>query len=213
MRTQFTWFESFSRAAQRIKNKVHRCAFYDIVTEYALYEKEPDMDNLPDSVAIAFELIKPNLDASKRKAANGKAGGSRKQTASKTEANAKQTASEKEIENEIEKENEIEIEIESKEPAAPTPTPEPHKFGDYGWVKLTDEEYNRLLKDLGEREAARCIQYVDESAQATGNKNKWKDWNLVVRKCHREKWGANRQQTAAKTGNPFLEMLEEERMR
>ena len=89
MRTQFTWFESFSRAAQRIKNKVHRCAFYDIVTEYALYEKEPDMDNLPDSVAIAFELIKPNLDASKRKAANGKAGGSRKQTASKCEANRK----------------------------------------------------------------------------------------------------------------------------
>ena len=114
MRTQFTWFESFTRAAQRIKNKVHRCAFYDIVTEYALYEKEPDMDDLPDSVAIAFELIKPNLDASKRKAANGKAGGSRKQNASKTEANAKQTASEKEgeIEKEIEKENEIEGEDE-----------------------------------------------------------------------------------------------------
>ena len=85
MRTQFTWFESFTRAAQRIKNKQHRCTFYDIVAEYALYEKEPSMDSLPDSVAIAFELIKPNLDASKRKAASGKAGGSKKQTASKTE--------------------------------------------------------------------------------------------------------------------------------
>lgn len=114
MRTQFTWFESFTRAAQRIKNKAHRCSFYDIVTEYALYEKEPDMDDLPDSVAIAFELIKPNLDASKRKAANGKAGGSKKQTASKPEANCKQTASEKEGEIEIEKEKENEIEGEDE---------------------------------------------------------------------------------------------------
>lgn len=114
MRTQFTWFESFTRAAQRIKNKQHRCTFYDIVAEYALYEKEPSMDSLPDSVAIAFELIKPNLDASKRKAASGKAGGSKKQTASKTEANEKQTASEKEGEKEREKEKENEIEGEDE---------------------------------------------------------------------------------------------------
>ena len=129
MRTQFTWFESFSRAAQRIKNKQHRCSFYDIVTEYALYEKEPDMDSLPDSVAIAFELIKPNLDASKRKAASGKVGGSNKQTVnkqeanckqngSKTEANRKQTVSEKENEKENEKEYEIEGEDECLKKAA-----------------------------------------------------------------------------------------------
>ena len=24
---------------------------------------------------------------------------------------------------------------------------------------------------------------------ATGNKNKWRDWNLVIRKCSRERWG------------------------
>ena len=115
MRTQFTWFESFTRAAQRIKNKQHRCTFYDIVAEYALYEKEPSMDSLPDSVAIAFELIKPNLDSSKRKAESGKAGGNSKQTASKTEANSKQTASEKEGEKEIEKEKEKEKEIEGED--------------------------------------------------------------------------------------------------
>ena len=22
-----------------------------------------------------------------------------------------------------------------------------------------------------------------------GNKNKWRDWNLVIRKCSRERWG------------------------
>ena len=59
----------------------------------------------------------------------------------------------------------------------------------YGWVLLSDPEYQRLLRDLGETELQRCIDYVDESAQATGNKNKWKDWNLVLRRCHRDRWG------------------------
>ena len=64
-----------------------------------------------------------------------------------------------------------------------------HKYGEYGWVLLTDDQYNKLIKDIGEENAKRCIAYVDESAQGTGNKNKWKDWNLVVRRCNREGWG------------------------
>ena len=63
------------------------------------------------------------------------------------------------------------------------------KHGEYGWVQLTDEQYKRLIDDLGETETNRCITYIDESAQGNGNKNKWKDWNLVVRRCHREGWG------------------------
>lgn len=63
-----------------------------------------------------------------------------------------------------------------------------HKHGTYGRVLLSDDELQRLYDDLGQAEAERCISYVDESAEATGNKNKWKNWNLVVRKCHREGW-------------------------
>ena len=70
--------------------------------------------------------------------------------------------------------------------------PARHAHGQYQWVKLTDEEYSRLLADLGEAELARCIAYVDEAAQSTGNKNKWKDWNLTIRKCHRDGWGLDR---------------------
>ena len=62
-------------------------------------------------------------------------------------------------------------------------------FGVYGWVKLTDSDYNRLLNDLGEAEVKRCIEYVDEQAQSTGNKNGWRDWYLTVRRCHRDGWG------------------------
>lgn len=77
-----------------------------------------------------------------------------------------------------------------KSSAAPSENkPVKHKHGEYGWVLLTDEQYSRLLADLGEIELARCIAYIDESAQSTGNKNHWKDWNLVLRKCSKNGWG------------------------
>lgn len=76
------------------------------------------------------------------------------------------------------------------------PTNEVRKsYGTYGWVKLSDEEYNRLLNDLGEVEVKRCIAYVDELAQTTRNKNKWRDWNLVIRKCSRNGWGMDKHGT------------------
>lgn len=106
------------------------------------------------------------------------------------------------------------IEGEAGDPPPPPPQPKPparKSYGKFGWVKLTDEEYHRLSNDFGEAEVKRCIAYVDESAQTTGNKNKWRDWNLVVRKCHREGWGRKNQnfQPAQKTGgwNPFLDAL------
>ena len=107
-RTQFTFYESFARAISRIKKKADRADAYDAIVSYALYGEAPDLDKLPDSAAIAFDLIKPTLDASKRNAESGKRGGKKKQTASKQEANPEQIAREKE--NEIEKDNEIEKE-------------------------------------------------------------------------------------------------------
>ena len=123
-RSQFTFYASFSNALQRIRKKADRADAYDAVIHYALYGTEPDMDKLPDSAAIAFELIKPNLDASRRKAENGKRGGRGKQTESKPEANRKQgeSPSKKENEIEIEKENENELENECY-PPNPLPAP------------------------------------------------------------------------------------------
>ena len=132
-RSQFTFYRSFASAIQRIRKDADRAKAYDAICNYALDGKEPDLSGLPDAAAIAFELIKPNLDASKRKAENGKRGANakqekgagkpqanRKQTVSNPQANAKQgeTPSEKENENEIEKENEIENEC-YKNPPSP----------------------------------------------------------------------------------------------
>ena len=227
-RTQFTFYESFYKAVKRIKDPESRAQAYDAICAYALYGQEPNLDSFSDFSAIAFELIKPNLDSSRKKAENGKAGGSKKQNKSKKEANKKQEQIESEKENEdekekenkieIEKENKIEIEKENKieieKECEYNNTPiiekvEKIKFGEYGWVKLKPEDYSRLISDYGESEVKRAIRYIDESSQSSGNKNKWKDWNLVVRRCIREGWGARQKQKD--NGNIFAELLEEER--
>lgn len=77
---------------------------------------------------------------------------------------------------------------EGKKPAKKKAAEKKLPRSQYGWVKLTDTEYKRLCDDLGD-EAEKWISLVDEMAQGTGNKNGWKDWNLVVRRAARERWG------------------------
>lgn len=111
-RTQFTFYASFFDAVSRIKKKADRADAYDAICAYALREEDPDFSKMSDAAQIAFLLIKPNLDSSRRKAKSGKDGGSKKangkQNESKPEANDKQEqpTSEKEKEREKEKENE-----------------------------------------------------------------------------------------------------------
>ncbi len=76
-----------------------------------------------------------------------------------------------------------------KPPKPKADKPKQRKYGEYGWVKLTAEEYVNLIEKLGEQELKRCIDYIDESAQTTNNKNGWHDWNLTIQKCSRNKWG------------------------
>lgn len=104
---------------------------------------------------------------------------------SQSQANDSETCQNKNKTKEENEEKEIPIGI-----SVSTPAPaKRQKHGQYGWVLLTPEEHDRLMQDLGAAELDRCIRYVDESAQSSGNKNKWKDWNLVIRRCSRENWG------------------------
>lgn len=103
-------------------------------------------------------------------------------------------------EKEVDKKEDVE---QTEKESIPTRT----RHGEYGWVLLTDDQYAKLEKDLGKDELDRCIRYVDESAQSNGNKNKWKDWNLVIRRCHREGWG-RREEKRVMT---FMDLGERER--
>lgn len=130
-----------------------------------------------------------------------------------TEDNA--SDKEEDIDRDIEYKTQASTSQEGKTPKSSKPKSEiKHKYGEYGWVQLSDEQYGSLLRDLGQAELDRCISYIDESAQSSGNKNRWKDWNLVIRRCHREGWGLRRQSygqaQAPKQqagGNPFADML------
>lgn len=178
-RKQFTFYESFASALARIKSKAARCDAYDAICNFALYGIEPDLDSIPDSAAIAFDLIRPTLEASKRKAENGKRGGkteaNEKQTESKTEANRKQTVSEKEGEKENEKEKEGEIENECY--IARTRT---------RFVPPTLDEVIAYCQERGNSvDAERFVSYYESNGWKVG-KNPMKDWRAAVRTWERD---------------------------
>ena len=86
-RKQFTFYLSIFKAIRKIKKKTDRADAYDAICAYALFGEEPDLEAMTDSVSIAFELIRPVLDASRRKSKSGKQGGSKpKQNERKPEA-------------------------------------------------------------------------------------------------------------------------------
>ena len=103
-RTQFTFYRSYFEAVTSLPKKDQNSLFLAICS-YALDEKEP---NLTGTAKAIFSLVRPTLDASRKKAASGHLGGSKpkaneKQNESKTKAKAKL-----EIEQEIEQEIVIE---------------------------------------------------------------------------------------------------------
>lgn len=90
----------------------------------------------------------------------------------------------------------VQVDIPTAQPPKEKPAVVRHQRGEHGYVTLSDAEFARLQKDIGDQELSRCIAYIDESAKISGNKNKWKDWNMVIRKCNREGWGMGRQPRA-----------------
>lgn len=98
-RDGFVFYRSYYEAIQNLPEK-DRLAVYEAIFSYALNDEETETVGVP---AAVFMLVKPTLDASKRKAASGKAGGeasaransqaSGKQTESKSEAKRKQRES------------------------------------------------------------------------------------------------------------------------
>lgn len=152
-RSQFTFYRSFFEAVFKIKNKAARAEAYDAICKYALFNDAPDVDKMSDAAAIAFMLIKPNLDASRRKAKSGKNGGSTKQTASKAEANSKQSGSKVEANDkqeqpasEIEKEKERE-----KENECYPPTPFSQIIASYSFSESLMAKTTAWLKYKSER--------------------------------------------------------------
>ena len=113
-RGQFTFYRSYYEAVKELPKKEQ----LDVLMAVIAYALDGTPPQLPSGFSKAvFLLIQPTLDTGRKKASNGKKGGSkreakRKQIGSKSEANTEQSPSEIEKELEIEVESEIEKELE-----------------------------------------------------------------------------------------------------
>lgn len=193
----FVFYCSFRDAIEEMTDE-NKLATLLAICDYALYGVEP---KLKDAMARAvFTVARPSIDSNNAKRIGGKKGGRpRKETYGFSEENHRFSKNESTV-----SVSESEAGTEANGADKP-PSPPRKKYGRYGWVKLTDSDYNRLLNDLGQTEVERCIAYVDESAQSTDNKNHWRDWNLVLRRCHRDRWGMPSKQEGGKADElPFL---------
>lgn len=188
MRDQFTFSRTFWEAISPLPKTVQVEAIMALCA-YALDDVEPD--GLSPMAAALFLLVRPSLDVAAKMSAGGKKRAKRPQPAAEDPAPQAEPREEPAPE---------EAPSEKKAPAKP-PAPPKKARAPYGWVKLTDAEYERLCRDLGEAEATYWIRLVDEMAQSTWNKNGWKDWNLTVRRAAREKWGPRRTADKASARN------------
>lgn len=92
--------------------------------------------------------------------------------------------------NATELEQELDKEIIDKSIIIPQPDKKSkevkHKHGEYNHVLLTDEQYQKLIKDYGETQAKEMIKILDEYYEVKGCKDK--NHNLVLRKWVLDKY-------------------------
>lgn len=81
-------------------------------------------------------------------------------------------------------------------------------YGTYKRIKLTTEEYLRLVNEYGEDFIKQQIELLDEYIESNNNKNKYTNFNLVLRKSIRENWFKNSTKGGKKS---FLEIMKEAR--
>lgn len=83
-----------------------------------------------------------------------------------------------------------------------------HHFGEFGRVLLTDSEYERLVNDYGQTVADNQIKLLDEYVEGNNNKNKYTNYNLVLRRSIREGWFNKTSSATSKPNKPKCDAYE-----
>lgn len=195
-RNQFTFYRSYYEALKVLPKK-EQAAVVMAICAYALDEEEPKLEGTSHAI---FMLVRPTLDAGRRKAAGGSKGTPKKDTGKIPERYRKDTAKEKE--GEIEKEREIENECLSPLPPSSGGGKDPH------FKKPTLEEVSAYCRERRNTvDPKRWYDHYSSNGWRVG-KNPMKDWKAAVRTWERSE--INKPQTGFQTSNPFMEMLQEE---
>ena len=163
---------------------------------YHFDDKEPEFTG---NVEIYWNFIRQDLDNARdnyeKKAQIGRKGGLRSGEVrrAKKEALESKRKQNEQIESESEEESKYESEKDTESdscfaPAAAGISVEKKAYGEFGWVKLTDKQYRCLQAKMGEHTLQECIRYMDRAAQATGNRNRWRDWQVMLTRCYEDGW-------------------------
>ena len=66
-RKQFTFYESFHASIQTMTSQREKLQAYETICDYALYGKLPDPEVRKPSILAVFSIIKPVLDAGRKR--------------------------------------------------------------------------------------------------------------------------------------------------
>ena len=66
-------------------------------------------------------------------------------------------------------------------------------YGNYKRIKLTDQEYNKLIEEYGKEYIDIQIQLLDNYVESNNNKNKYTNFYLVLIKSIKNDWFKNKQ--------------------
>ena len=159
--------------------------------EYQFENKEPE--KIPKALKMAWSYIRRDLDDARRnyesRVQNGRKGGRKKnpEEPKETGENREEVMKTKTL-TKTKTSTLSSIDTGSAPALTAGVCCEKESFGEFGWVKLTTQQYDKLMNQWGYDELRRCITYVDEAAQSTDNRNRWKDWYLILRRCHENRW-------------------------
>ena len=162
MRDSFVFYRSFFEALIGMdKDSQADCLM--ALADYALNGKEP---NLTPEVRMFFTLVKPQLDANSKRFANGCKGGRPKKPnnnleETKNKPNKNQTITEVKPNDNVNDNDNVNV------------NKNVNKYNYYGElknVKLTEEEYNKLLAEHSNLNLA--IEKLDTWLGTSGSKNK-----------------------------------------
>lgn len=172
MRDGFIFYSSFYEALAQLED-ADRLAAFDMISKYAL------TGELPEGVSGAgyaiFLMAKPQIDANESRRINGTKGGRPKTeekpndnlTETKEEPNNNLTITEPEPKEKEKREKEKEkgkAKEKAKEKAL--------AFGEYGNVRMSASEYDKLVADFGQFETDEAVKYLDEYIAEKGYKSK-----------------------------------------
>ena len=167
-----------------------------MMMEYQFEGKEPE--NVPKSLKLAWSFLRKDLDDARvqyeTRVQNGRKGGRPKKQPSKPEETGENREKVMSMSRSMSMSKSMSRSMSRSINTGSAPAVnagvcgEKNSFGEFGWIKLTDAQYEKLVTMMGHEELNRCIVYIDELAQSTGNRSRWKDWYLILRRCHEKRW-------------------------